>query len=73
MSTFQIIDSNTVKTQARGAEYTVMRYQGGFRVYCVNASSMAYRQGYPVGRQFPSLAEVEAAYKGLRGVSGAFA
>lgn len=69
---FQIIDSNTVTTQARGSEYTVIRNTEGFRVYCVNASSKAYRRGFPVGRHFPTIGGVEAAYKGLRGISGAF-
>jgi hypothetical protein len=70
---FQIIDSNTVKTIARGSEYTVIRFGDEFHVYCVNASSRAYRRGHPVGRQFATLAEVEKAYKGLQGVAGAFA
>jgi len=72
MNAFQILDANTVTIQARGSEYTVMRHNGGFRVYCVNASSLAYRRGFPVGRQFATLAAVEQAYKGLRGVTGAF-
>lgn len=73
MPSFQIISENEVRTEARGAEYTVLRCFGGFRVFCVNASSRAYRRGYPVGRQFSTLDDVEQAYKGLQGISGAFA
>lgn len=73
MNAFQIVDMNTVTTNARGSRYTVTRIQGGFRVYCVNASSRAYNRGFPIGREFETLAQVEAAYKGLQGVSGAFA
>ncbi len=73
MASFQIIDDNTVTTTgAFGAEYTVTRRPEGFRVRCVNASSHAYRRGYVTPRDFATLAEVEAAYRGLRGVSGAF-
>ena len=74
MSSFQIIDTNTVTASgAFGSEYTIARRpEGGFRVWCVNASSQAYRRGFPTPRDFSSLQEVEAAYKGLRGVSGAF-
>lgn len=73
MNTFQIIDQDTVTTQGNfGAVYTVQRKGGEFLVWCVNASSMAYRRGFPVTKKFASAAEVEKAYKGLRGVSGAF-
>ena len=72
MSSFQMIDSNTVQATVRGTEYTVVRRQYGFRVYVVNAMVRAYRNGYAIGKDFASLAAVEAAYKGLRGVAGAF-
>lgn len=70
---FQIIDSNTVTTTTRGSDYTVIRKGEYFYVWCVNASSRAYRRGFPVPRMFKTLAEVEQAYKGLHGVAGAFA
>jgi len=74
MSTFQISNNgSTVTTEARGATYMVHRMRGQYHVYCINASSRAYRRGFPVGRVFATLAEVEAAYKGLAGVSAAFA
>jgi hypothetical protein len=74
MLQFQIINAKTVTARSRGTDYAVTRRpEGGFRVYVVNAMVRACRKGYAIGRDFISLAEVEAAYKGLRGVSGAFA
>lgn len=69
---FEIINADEVRLTKGTTEYTVLRKPDGFRVYCVNASSRAYRRGIPAGRHFVTLDEVEAAYKGLRGVSGAF-
>lgn len=73
MSTYKIIDADTVTTSGSfGAEYTVTRHGSSFRVYVVNAMVKAYSRGFAVGRDFETLAEVEKAYKGLRGVAGAF-
>ncbi len=73
MSSFQMIDENTVTTKGNfGGVYTVQRKGDKFLVWCINASSMAYNRGFARIRTFASLTEVEAAYKGLRGVSGAF-
>lgn len=73
MASFQIINPDTATTEARGTEYTVTRRpDGSFRVFVVNAMVKAYRRGLATGRDFATLAEVENAYKGLQGISGAF-
>lgn len=56
--------------KTRGAEMTLeKKSEGRWVMYTVNAVVRAYRGGFATGREFSSLADVEANYKTWRGIA----
>ena len=61
---------DTYFLKTRGAEMTLeKKADNRWVMYTVNAVVRAWRGGFPVGREFSSLADVEANYKTWRGIA----
>jgi len=54
---------------SRGAEMTLIRADGQWEMYVVNASVRAWRNGVAIPKFFSTLEDVETRYKSWRGIA----